>query len=791
MPVPESAIPLTEPCPACTVWIDVSGVEPWTAVGCPACGEAVRVRCAFHHFTLTREVGSGGMSKVFGARDESLGRDLALKILRSGLSQDDKRLRQFEKEAWITASISHPNVVKVYTAGRDQGYFYMAMELVEGGSLDEKIRKKGRLPEAWVLELAEQVVQGLKAASEAGLIHRDIKPGNILLSREGTPKIVDFGLAVFARDGVEDAEIWATPFYVPPETLHGEPEDFRSDIYALGSSLYHALMGKPLFDVDTNSLAELKALKARPADLREATAALSQETVAMLTRTLKRRPAERYNSYEEFLDHLRYARRRLRRGGRGVPWPGRQGRSPWQIAGIAAALAGMGGLGWQLLRNQPGAGDGTDSGLQADRDPTLGTDGSISSQFLQARNTLFSGDPAQGRKQFEILAGNSGIRQPTLNWARYNAGLAALLEGELEAAGKTFGVIAGSGSFSNAPEDQPTAQFFLASASALSGDRPVSTGQLPQYPPGTVHAIGLLAAGLKNWHLGDLPGTIAYLKAFSASTPPRSAAWIDRYKQVAQKYLQEAVMLEGLPGIPVREPTPEAATQRLIAAREALGRSSLHGALRVAAETQLTAYAAAIEALKEARNLTQEGELAVKAAAEIERLQQVEQTAAPLGLALQFGEGAALIRQCRAESPRGREVIADHLRWWENADSFLDLLLHDLTVPVEGALVAADGPGTALRGSIRSQERMIRIKPANGPELSLPPSKWTPTSLAALAEKLLERTADSDQYYRRREMLVAFALRSGLKTYARVAGRELAREHPVFRSRWSRTGTLR
>ncbi len=338
--------------------MDVTGLEPWAEVVCAACGETVRVRRSFHHFTITREVGLGGMSRVFGARDESLGRDLALKILNPGLSQDDKRLRQFEREAQITASISHPNVVKVYTAGRDQDSFYIAMELVEGGSLDERIRREGRLPEAWVLEIAEQVVQGLKAASEAGLIHRDIKPGNILLSAEGTPKIVDFGLAVFARDGVDDAEIWATPYYVPPETLHGEPEDFRSDIYALGSSLYHALMGKPLFDSDSNSLSELKALKSKPADLKEAAGVLSQETIAMLTRTLRRRPADRYSSYDEFLDHLRYDRRRLRRGGRGAPWPGRQGLGPAQWAGIAAALAVAAGVIWK----QSGASGRSSSG---------------------------------------------------------------------------------------------------------------------------------------------------------------------------------------------------------------------------------------------------------------------------------------------------------------------------------------------------------------------------------------------------------------------------------------------
>ena len=763
--------------------MDVAGLPPFAEVICAACEQTVRVRAGFHHFRIIREVGLGGMSRVFSAKDESLGRDLALKILNPGLSQDDKRLRQFEKEAQITANISHPNVVKVYTAGRDQGYFYMAMELVEGGSLDDKIRQDGRLPEGWVLELAEQVVLGLKAAGDAGLIHRDIKPGNILLAAEGTPKIVDFGLAVFARDGVEDAEIWATPYYVPPETLHGEPEDYRSDIYALGSSLYHALMGKPLFDSDSNSLAELKALKSKPADLKEAATVLSAETVAMLARTLKRRPAERYSSYDEFLDHLRCARRRLRRGGRGAAWPGRRGLSPAQWSGIAAALA-LAGWGFAKWSESGSAGAPAQGGLLTDADPSVGNDSKVSVKFLAARESLYSGDFAMARQQFSSLAAEPATRQPTVNWARYNAGLASLFLGDLTASTKDFAEIHAAGLFSNSPEDQALAHFFMKHAGVLATGQPVAAEHIAECAGDTVQAIGLLAAGLRNWHLGDLAGAVTFLRAFGNSTPPRSAAWVDRYKKLAQPYLDDVKIIDSLPALPLAASTPEAAAAQLVRARELAAGLILQGVARTAAESRLTEIAAAVEGLKEARRLNEEGVNESKAGVELKELVAIEEAISPLGRKFDFGEGAARLRQFKASSRPAQQALEDRLRWWENADSFLDVLLNDLLTPLEGTLERVSGG--SQRGFITSTPAGIRLKPAGGVEVNLPPSAFTAASLTALAERVLDRTADSDEYYRRRELLVCFAGQSGLETYAKVAGRELARENPSFRVRWAR-----
>ena len=176
--------------------MDVSAVAPFSNVECPNCGKHTRVKREFGPYTLVRRHAVGGMSMVFVAHDNTLDREVALKILSEDFSADERRIAAFEEEARITASFSHPNVVRVLTTGRAFGRFYIAMEFVPGGHFEHQIRERGKIPELEMLPLAIEVAQGLKAAHAAGLIHRDVKPGNILLDAEGHAKLVDFGLAL-------------------------------------------------------------------------------------------------------------------------------------------------------------------------------------------------------------------------------------------------------------------------------------------------------------------------------------------------------------------------------------------------------------------------------------------------------------------------------------------------------------------------------------------------------------------------------------------------------------------
>jgi len=261
-------MPTTEPdatnqkCPVCSTLVDVTQEEPLSRIACPKCGEKFRVERAFDNFVLRETLGVGGMGSVYKARDTRLDRDVALKILRQELSAEPKEAARLEQEARAAAAINHPHVVQVFSSGTDHGQIYLVMELVDRGSLDDLMEEHGRLSEEQVLRTGIQSAQGLQAAHAKGLIHRDIKPANILFANEQTAKIGDFGLAVVAEQNAEaQNEIWGTPYYVAPERLDNAPEDFRSDIYSLGATLFHAMAGCPPIEGETNSASALRELK--------------------------------------------------------------------------------------------------------------------------------------------------------------------------------------------------------------------------------------------------------------------------------------------------------------------------------------------------------------------------------------------------------------------------------------------------------------------------------------------------------------------------------------------------
>src|SRR4030095_504254 len=174
------------------------------------------------------------------------------------LSSEADHTSELQREARIAASVSHPNVIQVFSSGTDHGQFYVVMELVDHGSLDDLIEQRTSLPEELVLETGVQIAKGLRAAHRQGLIHRDVKPANILFVDEHTAKISDFGLAGAAAQASEtEGVIGGTPYYVAPERLNNDPEDFRSDIYGLGATLFHAIAGKAPIEGNTNSAARL------------------------------------------------------------------------------------------------------------------------------------------------------------------------------------------------------------------------------------------------------------------------------------------------------------------------------------------------------------------------------------------------------------------------------------------------------------------------------------------------------------------------------------------------------
>ncbi len=239
------------------------------------------------------------MGVVYRAIDENLDREVALKVMREEYGADADSLEALQGEAVAAAALNHPNVVQVYEFGQSNGQPFIVMELVSGGRLDLEMVHGVPLDEKFVLKVAGEVSEGLAAAQAAGLTHGDIKPANIVFDRKGKAKVVDFGLARFGGgqpDGEGD-EVWGTPFYIAPEKVKRKSEDWRSDQYSLGTTLWHALSGYPPFDGDMPADV-VKARFDNPVpSLQEANPLITKETAEIIERMMSPTPGHRYPTY--------------------------------------------------------------------------------------------------------------------------------------------------------------------------------------------------------------------------------------------------------------------------------------------------------------------------------------------------------------------------------------------------------------------------------------------------------------------------------------------------------------
>jgi eukaryotic-like serine/threonine-protein kinase len=303
-------------CPSCQKDINVTGFEPGDGINCPHCGHEFAVTRQFGNYRLEKQIGSGGMGAVYLGTDLKLNRVVAIKLLKTELCTDEKFISTFLREAEITASLNHPNIVQVYAFGQEMGTYYLVMEHISGGTLDDKIVKNGHITELEGLEIGIGVSSGLAFAQERGLIHRDIKPGNILFGANSTPKVVDFGLSL-SHDTTDHfaGEIWGTPYYVAPEKLENQPEDFRSDMYSLGTTLFHAIAGRPPYDAEDPTEVAMKHLSGNIVSLKAFVPTVSNQTAFAISKSIARYPQDRYASYDEFIGQLEDAKRRLQEKG--------------------------------------------------------------------------------------------------------------------------------------------------------------------------------------------------------------------------------------------------------------------------------------------------------------------------------------------------------------------------------------------------------------------------------------------------------------------------------------------
>jgi eukaryotic-like serine/threonine-protein kinase len=257
-------------------------------------------------YEVGRLLGSGGMAEVFEGRDRLLARRVAIKVLLSQYARDPAFLTRFKREAQAAASLSHPNIVGVYDTGVQDGTNFIVMEYVEGRTLREVIRNEGPLMPERAAEIASDVCQALAAAHARGLIHRDIKPGNVMLTPDGTVKVMDFGIAraTTSETITQTSAVIGTAQYISPEQAQGQTVDFRSDLYSLGCCLYEMLTGVVPFTGATPVAIAYRHVREDPTPPRQLNPDVTPELEAVVLKAMAKHPDERYQTAVEMRQDL-------------------------------------------------------------------------------------------------------------------------------------------------------------------------------------------------------------------------------------------------------------------------------------------------------------------------------------------------------------------------------------------------------------------------------------------------------------------------------------------------------
>ena len=278
-------------------------------------------------YELLRRIARGGMADVYLARDASLDRQVAVKVLFPEFANDPSFVERFRREAKAAANLNHPNIVGIYDWGQEQGTYYIVMEYVVGRSMADVMRSTGRLSPDRAAEIASDVAEALSSAHNAGLVHRDIKLGNIIVSDDGQVKVADFGIATALARRTGDnlthiGSVMGTATYFSPEQAQGKALDGRSDLYSLGVVLYEMIVGKPPFTADTSTAVAVKHVQERPLAPSLLGVSIVESLEAIILKLLAKNPANRYPKAEDLRGDLQ----RYLAGAHSIP--ARTGQSP-------------------------------------------------------------------------------------------------------------------------------------------------------------------------------------------------------------------------------------------------------------------------------------------------------------------------------------------------------------------------------------------------------------------------------------------------------------------------------
>src|SRR5919112_709063 len=253
-------------------------------------------------YRAERRLGSGGMAEVWCAEDDVLGRQVALKLLYPRFAEDEEFVERFRREASAAAGLQHPNIVGIFDRGQWDGTYYIAMEYLKGQTLKQLVREHGAMPPDLATDITIQVLRAAKFAHKRGVVHRDIKPHNVILDAEGRAKVTDFGIArAGASDMTETGSIMGTAQYLSPEQAQGHPVDARSDLYSIGVVLYELLTGHVPFDAESAVTIALKQVAEDPVPPGQLNPDVPPPLAAVVMRATATDPGRRFQPADSFI----------------------------------------------------------------------------------------------------------------------------------------------------------------------------------------------------------------------------------------------------------------------------------------------------------------------------------------------------------------------------------------------------------------------------------------------------------------------------------------------------------
>ncbi len=683
------------------------------------------------------------------------------------------------------------------------------MELVDKGSLDDLMQLQNRVAEMQVLQVGLQVASGLAAAHECGLIHRDVKPGNILFADAHTAKITDFGLALLAEQEADNrGEIWGTPYYIAPEKLNNEPEDFRSDIYSLGGTLFHALAGRPPFEAENASLVALKHLKSRAVSLQAFAPDVSSETAYVINRMLNKDPGERYASYGELIEHLQYAADTLS-ASIAKPRAAKQRvvvDAPVQsnVAGILTllllVLVVAGGIAAFVFKDRffktaAAVNDGRGQSAAAITEKNV----AVSDLYEEARHQLVEGDIATAQASFAALTARGDLPQPLASWNQLHEGMAAFLNHQPADARAIFAALQQAGPFSQTDGQRKLANFFVEVGRNIATGKPVPANAVKLWDRNTYEAQALLLFAITDWEEGDFDAAAKLFREYQSGHPAAPYQWIADYAPIARKCLHDYDLYAALEA---RRKTAPPAAGAALSTEYARARAELQTTGKMVeafftAETQLRDAAAASpaatpasasatpSALENLATATNTAIAATSGAAQPDAAETVRWQAARdsyvqmLGL-YRFDEAAAVINRAEFTNPdlrAARDLIKARA---QQLIAFKRALRADINARGGYPQAVVSRRNVSFpRGIISATADAFQAGTPYG-TISVPWTDFAPKTILAIGGYFADSTPDPKQAAERRWRLANFALETGQAPAAKDLAARAARDRPEY-----------